>query len=144
MTLETAKRIKNGRYVQGQDIRTYEKLELLNKEADAILRGGMHICEEQGDGNRKYKWIKVIPTKTDEESSIELALKKHQKKKQPRRNILPDNKAQEPNRPTFNVPPTNQDINSDENNSTSINRLAIRLKKMFHYFVKLMDGIVDE
>ena len=47
MTLETAKRIKNGGNVQGQDIRTYEKFELLNKEADAILRGGMYICEEQ-------------------------------------------------------------------------------------------------
>ena len=73
MTLETAKRIKNGGNVQGQDIRTYEKFELLNKEADAILRGGMYICEEQENGNRKYIWIKVIPTKTDEESSIELA-----------------------------------------------------------------------
>ena len=144
MTLETAKRIKDGEYVQGQDIRTYENSEQINKEADAILRGGMYICEEQGDGNRKYIWIKVIPTKTDEESSIELALKKHQKKKQPRKTILPNNKAQEPNHPTFDVPPTNQDINSGENNSTPISRLAIRLKKMFHDFVKLMDGIVDE
>ena len=144
MTLETAKRIKNGGDVQGQDIRTYEKFELLNKEADAILRGGMYICEEQENGNRKYIWIKVIPTKTDEESSIELALKKHQKKKPPRKIILPDNKAHKHDIPTIDVHPTNHIINSDENNSTPINRLAIRLKKMFHDFVILMDGIVDE
>ena len=53
MTLETAKQIKNGGFVQGQDIRTIEQFELLDKEADAILRGGMNICEEQENGNRK-------------------------------------------------------------------------------------------
>lgn len=144
MTLETAKQIKNGGFVQGQDIRTIEQFELLDKEADAILRGGMNICEEQENGNRKYTWIKVTPTKTDEESSIELALKKHQKKKQPRKNIPTEKKAHEPDLPAIDVPSTNQDINSSEVNSTPINRLAIRLKEMFNDFVKLMDEIVDE
>lgn len=66
MTLDTAKRIIE----EG----------LPNKEAEAIVRGGMNICEVQADGRRKYRWVKVLPTKTDEESSIEAALEKFQKK----------------------------------------------------------------
>ena len=66
MTLETAKRIIE----EGQP----------NKEAEAVVRGGMNICEVQADGKRKYLWVKVLPTKTDAESSIEAALEKRQKK----------------------------------------------------------------
>ncbi len=76
MTLETAKRIKNEGYVQGLDVRTYEQFMLLNKEEEAILRGGMNICETKEDGSRSYVWIKVKPTQTDNESSIDVAMKK--------------------------------------------------------------------
>jgi hypothetical protein len=117
---------------------------LLNKEADAILRGGMNICEEQENGSRKYTWIKVLPTKTDEESSIELALKKHQKRKQPRKSILPENKVPAPEPKQSIVPAPIQDNNSDENNVVPIIRFAIRIKKKFYNFVKMMDEFVDE
>ena len=66
MTLDTAKRIIE----QGQQ----------NKEAEAIVRGGMNICDVLPDGRRKYRWIKVLPTKTDAESSIDAAMEKYQKK----------------------------------------------------------------
>ena len=66
MTLETAKRIIEE--------------DRPNKEAEAVVRGGMNICEVQADDRRKYLWVKVLPTKTDAESSIEAALEKHQKK----------------------------------------------------------------
>lgn len=144
MKLETAKRIKTEGYVQRQDVRTYEQFMLLNKEADAILRGGMNICEEQENGSRKYTWIKVLPTKTDEESSIELALKKHQKRKQPRKSILPENKVPAPEPKQSIVPAPIQDNNSDENNVVPIIRFAIRIKKKFYNFVKMMDEFVDE
>ena len=62
MTLETAKRIVRE---QGEDS---------NKEARAVVRGGMTICEKNVDGSRKYIWVKIMPTKTDEESSIDVAL----------------------------------------------------------------------
>lgn len=62
MTLETAKRIVR------------EQGELAAKEALAIVRGGMTICEKKSDGSRKYVWVKVKPTMTDEESSIDVAL----------------------------------------------------------------------
>ena len=62
MTLETAKRI-----VREQD-------EEACKEALAIVRGGMTICEKNVDGSRKYVWVKVKPTMTDDESSIDVAL----------------------------------------------------------------------
>lgn len=65
MTLETAKEI----------VKDVSKLP--NKEAEAVVRGGMNICELTEDGRRKYVWIKVKPTKTDNESSIALALAKH-------------------------------------------------------------------
>jgi hypothetical protein len=62
MTLETAKRI-----VREQD-------EEACKEALAIVRGGMTVCEKNVDGSRKYVWVKVKPTMTDDESSIDVAL----------------------------------------------------------------------
>ena len=62
MTLETAKRIVR------------EQGEEACKEALAIVRGGMTICEKNVDGSRKYIWVKIMPTKTDEESSIDVAL----------------------------------------------------------------------
>ena len=62
MTLETAKRIVRE---QGEDS---------NKEARAVVRGGMTICEKNVDGSRKYVWVKVKPTMTDDESSIDVAL----------------------------------------------------------------------
>lgn len=63
MTLETAKRL------------VLEQGELACKEALAVVRGGMTICEKKADGNRKYVWVKVKPTLTDDESSIDVALK---------------------------------------------------------------------
>ena len=42
-----------------------------------MVRGGMNICEQTEDGRRKYVWIKVKPTKTDDESSIALALARY-------------------------------------------------------------------
>ncbi len=62
MTLETAKRI----------VRDHG--EVACKEALAIVRGGMTICEKNVDGSRKYIWLKIMPTKTDDESSIDVAL----------------------------------------------------------------------
>ena len=68
MTLETAKRIVR------------EQGEEACKEALAIVRGGMTICEKNVDGSRKYIWVKIMPTKTDEESSIDVALENRRKR----------------------------------------------------------------
>ena len=68
MTLETAKRLVE----EGHP----------NKEAEAVVRGGMTICENKEDGSRKYHWINVMPTMADEESSIDLAMKDYRKKRQ--------------------------------------------------------------
>ena len=62
MTLETAKRM------------VQEQGEYANKEARAVVKGGMTICELTEAGRRTYPWIKVMRTKTDGESSIEQAL----------------------------------------------------------------------
>ena len=69
MTLETAKQQV---LAQGDSA---------SKEALAVVRGGMTICENNVDGSRKYVWIKINPTKTDAESSIDVALEKHRKRK---------------------------------------------------------------
>ena len=71
MTLETAQRI------------VQEQGEIASKEAMAVVRGGMTICELTADGRRIYPWIKVLPTKTDGESSIEQALKLRREKNMP-------------------------------------------------------------
>ena len=67
MTLETAKRLVE----EGHP----------SKEAEAVVRGGMTICENKEDGSRKYHWVKVMPTITDEESSIDVALEKRRRYK---------------------------------------------------------------
>ena len=69
MTLDTAKRI------------VQEQGEQASKEALAVVRGGMTICEKKTDGCRKYVRIKVKPTMTDDESSIDAALENHRKRK---------------------------------------------------------------
>ena len=68
MTLETAKR------------QVLALGELASKEALAVVRGGMTICEKKEDGSRKYVWVKVKPTMTDEESSIDVALENRRKR----------------------------------------------------------------
>lgn len=69
MTLETANRI------------VQEQGELASKEALAVVRGGMTICEKKADGSRKYVWVKVKPTITDDESSIDVALENRGRRK---------------------------------------------------------------
>ena len=68
MTLETAK----------QQVLAHG--ESASKEALAVVRGGMTICERKRDGSRKYVWVKVKPTMTDEESSIDMALENRRKR----------------------------------------------------------------
>lgn len=70
MTLETAKKI----VAEG----------FPNKEAEAVVRGGMTICETKNDGSRNYQWVKVRPTADDSESSIKKALDKYWNKEQAR------------------------------------------------------------
>ena len=69
MTLETAKRIVR------------EQGEQASKEVLAVVRGGMTICEKKDDGSRKYVWVKVKPTLTDDESSIDVALENQRTRK---------------------------------------------------------------
>ena len=69
MTLETAKR------------QVLAQGEMASKEALAIVWGGMTICDRAADGRRIYPCIKVEPTETDEESSIDVALENYQKRK---------------------------------------------------------------
>ena len=142
MTLETAKRIKEG-IVQRQEGMTYEQFMLLNKEAEAVLRGGMNICENRPEGCRKYKWIKVKPTKTDNESSIEQALAKYQKKPVQPKAI----KKQEVTKPACQqeTPPKApvREIPT-ERESLNLAQLAEKLKHKFNEFAQFMDGIVTE
>ena len=143
MTLETAKRIKEGVY-QRQEGMTYEQFMLLNKEADAVLRGGMNICENGPDGRRKYKWIKVKPTKTDDESSIEQAIANHQKKSaQPKAT-----KKQEIIKPVCEQkeqsPAEAPEVDPVEEESLTLAQLAEKLKQKFKEFANYMDGIVTE
>ena len=69
MTLETAKQ------------QVLAQGESASKEALAIVRGGMTICEKKADGSRKYVWVKVKPTMTDDESSIDVALENQRMRK---------------------------------------------------------------
>lgn len=140
MTLETAKRIVRE---QGEDS---------NKEARAVVRGGMTICETSADRRRTYLWLKVLPTETDEESSIELALKMHNQKKQP---ISKSSTKAITHPSTAIVEETSITIHSEPTVSKKMDspdlkevhpflQLIAYLKKKFEEFVKVMDDFVEE
>jgi hypothetical protein len=140
MTLETARKIV---LEQGEDS---------NKEARAVVRGGMTICETSVDGRRTYPWIKVLPTETDAESSIEQALKMHNQRKQPisrssAKQINPHPKVivEEPTATIHSEPtiPKKMD-NPDSNRVHPFLQLIAYLKKKFEEFVKVMDDFVEE
>lgn len=97
MTLETAKQ------------QVLAQGELASKEALAIVRGGMTICEKNVDGSSKYLWVKIEPTKTDEESSIDVALENRRKREMRQPSNTPIRQVQTdsvtPNAPVTQNPP---------------------------------------
>ena len=134
MTLETAKRI------------VLEQSDYATKEAQAVVRGGMTFCEHEEDGGRVYRWIKVFPTATDGESSIDLAMKDYRKKKelQNRRN---KNKEEQTSSPIpvlqhkLIIPQINEPQQKESNPLLDI---SSKIKRKFDEFVKIMDGMVEE
>lgn len=139
MTLETAERL------------VLEQGDQACKEARAVVRGGMVICERAEDGRRIYPWIKVKPTITDEESSIEEALKNHQEKKRLSTtrtmtiNSLPTSADVKPSTPiqtTIDFPKEDECANTKR--MSPIMELFNYLRKKFLEFVKAMDEIVQE
>ncbi len=135
MTLETAKRL-----VLEQDM-------YANKEAQAVVRGGMTICEQAADGRRTYLWIKVFPTETDGESSIEQALEVRQAKK------TVSNKKKQPKKDPVKIPVENletapvmipKEESPIEETTLSIYSLISKGKQKLRDFMKILDEIVVE
>lgn len=133
MTLETAQKMMQ----EG----------LPNKEAQAVVRGGMTICENEDNGVRTYNWIKIYPTKTDNESSIQLALNNYRKKKESshserKRSVINvDNKKADSQSATTTIP---LKIESEQKDTLTLSKLVQSIKRRFNDFVKTMDEIVDE
>ena len=135
MTLETAKRL------------VLEQGEYANKEAQAVVRGGMTICEQSADGRRTYLWIKVFPTKTDGESSIEQALEVRQaketasnKKKQPRKDLVAIPVENIETAPVM-IP---KEESPTEETTLSIYSLISKGKQKLRDFMKILDKIIVE
>ncbi len=138
MTLETAKQIKGNGNAKPEQL----------KEAEAVLRGGMNICEVKADGTRKYVWIKVKPTMTDSESSIQQAMGKYNGRKHPSIN---NTKKEEPQRTIAFANPIPLDqskpIHDDDEENEAPNpfvQIYQYLKAKFYQFVRLMDSMVVE
>ena len=129
-----------------------EQGENSNKEARAVVRGGMTICETSADGRRTYPWIKVLPTETDAESSIELALKMHNQKKQSisksiAKAITPPSKTivEETSIIIHSEPTVTKKMDSlDSKEVHPFLQLIAYLKRKFDEFVKAMDELVEE
>ena len=134
MTLETAKRI------------VLEQGDYANKEAQAVVRGGMTICEFTTDGRRVYPWIKVLPTATDAESSTDLAIREYRKRKElrNRKNKIKEESTSSPV-PVLQhklvIPQINE---SKQKGSNPLSVISSKIKNKFDEFVKIMDGMVDE
>lgn len=132
MTLETAKRI-----VQESD-------GVRNKEAEAVVRGGMTYCEQKDNGERVYLWLKVFPTKTDEESSIKTAIDNYQNRKKRRTTIR--EKEQIPQEPiTAALDHTVTDIEKPQGfTSITLSQLLEKIKKKMWDLWQQIDEIVIE
>ena len=129
MTLETAKRI----VAEGQP----------NKEAEAVVRRGMNICEMQADGSRKYRWIKVTPTKTDAVSSIDKAMAPYQRKQKEAKT----NQTKETPTVEKAIVISTQPIaetKKDERYRYSIEELINYMKGKKNEVVKFLDSLVTE
>lgn len=136
MTLETAKRI------------VLEQGDTACKEARAVVRGGMTICELTPDGRRTYPWIKVFPTESDKQSSIEQALAKRRGQRR-----LSDNQKQtqeeivvSPSVVTEKVvarPPMDE-VAPIEKQPFSIGKLLLNMKNKFREFMIVLDEVVVE
>lgn len=135
MTLETARKL------------VLEQGEYADKEAQAVVRGGMTICEQSADGHRTYLWIKVFPTKTDAESSIKQALEVRQTKK------TASNKKKQLSKDPVKVPVENQETapvmipkeeSPTEETTLSIYSLISKGKQKLRDFMKILDEIVVE
>lgn len=109
-----------------------------SKEAEAVVRGGMTICETKGDGTRKYIWIRVEPTLTDAESSIKLAMDKHEKKKQVKRKPNPIEPVVEEK---ASVPTQTEEMQVVKK---EIDSFIIRLKKKAKKIWEEIDSVVIE
>ena len=134
MTLETAQRI------------VQEQGEIASKEAMAVVRGGMTICEITADGRRTYPWIKVLPTKTDAESSIEQALKLRREKKTTSSKKKQQKSGVNPIKVSNIVPVQIPDkgVSLIENKPFSIDSLISKAKQKLREFMKVLDEIVVE
>jgi hypothetical protein len=135
MTLETAKRI------------VFEQGDNASKEARAVVSGGMTICELTADGSRTYPWIKVLPTKTDAESSIKQALKLRREKE-----TSSNNKKQLKQEPIVTltkeqeVVPTqvSEEESPVEDKTISIHTIISKCKQKLCELWKMLDEIVVE
>ena len=135
MTLETAKRIIE----EG----------LPNKEAEAVVRGGMTICEHTEDGRRNYIWIKVLPTESDNESSINLALKAHRDKNKMIANLVKSDSTIQvkviAKQEVRQEPIVSSKINpKNQNKFSPVFGLYAFIKRKFNEFVRIIDGLVEE
>ena len=130
MTLETAKRI------------VQEHGESASKEARAIVRGGMTICEKMADGSRKYVWVKVKPTMTDDESSIDVALKNQRIRKTSQPSTAPIGQTLvEPVIPnTTKAPNLSNEIETQKAKQSFFERLKSKAVEIWHE----IDSIVVE
>lgn len=129
MTLETAKRI----VADGQP----------NKEAEAVVRGGMNICEVQTDGSRKYRWIKVTPTKTDEVSSIDKAMAPYQRRQKEAKASQTKETLKVEKATVISTQPM-VETTKDERYRYSIEELINYMKGKKDEVVKFLDSLVTE
>ncbi len=138
MTLETAKRL------------VIEQGENASKEARAVVRGGMTICEYGEDGRRTYRYIKILPTKTDDESSIDQALNMRRALKISFNTPKPQNakpKSKEIPKTVQEVVPSksmNEDESSKDNCEFSISTVISIVKGKIRKLMIFLDEIVEE
>ena len=146
MTLETAKRVLEE--VPQDDTRFQYRMKNYSRihEAEAVCRGGFTYCEHEDNGGRRYVYLKVFPTPTDSESSIEQALELYRS-----RNKKPTGTIRDYPKPVENrVPVSSVTIESHEETeipdkkATSIVQVLEKWKRLLYRIKSQLDEFVQE
>lgn len=140
MTLDTAKKIKEGKYAHIEEMSVLMGMAAseVKREVDAVIRGGFYHGEIK-DGKRVYIYLKAKPTETDMESSINEAIATYHN-----RNRRPIKLIEEKKPKPVAIPSPTPAIKSIEPQKVTKFKQASTLPKLIDYLKNKIQSILKE
>ena len=147
MTLETAKKIKEGNYAHIDEMGKLMGITApeVRREVDAVIRGGFHHCEIK-DGKRVYMYLKARPTETDTESSISIAIASYRNRNRRPKKTIEEKKPEieAPTSPTPAIKPIEPQKVTKLKQASTLPKLIDYLKNKIRAILKELDLVIQE